>query len=168
MKLLIDIKSKSQELVFILNSEKRIFRLARYLLAGGTGAFVNLGSLFFLVHYLGFHYLAGSIISFTTAFVVSFVLQKFWTFRDFERNKKIVGKQLTNYLLIALLNLILNTFFMYFFVEFFGFWYMLAQFLTSGIIAILSYYLYKFFVFGKTNSFKHEIRNPKSETSTNI
>lgn len=149
MKLFVDIKTKSAEIVLELNSEKRIFRLARYLLAGGTGAFVNLGTLFVLVNYGKFHYLVGSIISFLIAFVVSFTLQKFWTFKNFEKDQKLVGKQLTIYLLITLLNLGLNTLFMYILVDVFVVWYMLAQFLSAGLIAILSYYLYKFFVFKK-------------------
>ncbi len=152
MKLFVDIKTKTTEILIKLNSEQRIFRVARYLVAGGTGAFVNLGTLFVLVHFGEFYYLTGSVVSFLVAFSVSFILQKLWTFRDFEKNNALVGKQLYRYLLIALFNLFLNVLFMYFFVDIFGFWYMLAQFVSAGLIAILSYYLYKFFVFGNTKN----------------
>lgn len=121
----------------------------RYILSGGTAAFVNLAGLYILVRFFGFHYLLSATIAFIIAFIVSFLLQKYWTFGNFERQRGVVQKQLSTFFLIALINLGLNTTLMYFFVGMCGFWYMFAQFLSSGLIALSSFFLYKIFVFKK-------------------
>ncbi len=125
-------------------------RIIRYIFSGGTGAAVNLGLLYIVVHFFGFHYLVGAILSFAVAVVVSFLMQKFWTFRHFDKSASVINKQASVFLIVAVFNLGLNTLLMYLFVSIFGLWYMLGQFLASGLIAILSYFIYKLFVFQAT------------------
>jgi glycosyltransferase involved in cell wall biosynthesis len=64
------------------------------------------------------------------------------------------------YMTVALINLFLNTVLMYILVDGFKAWYMLAQFIASGLIAIESYLVYKTFIFnvsGKSASGKLKI-----------
>ena len=122
-------------------------RLLRYLFAGGTATFVNLGTLYVFVDIFGWHYLTGAVWAFIAAFCVSFLLQKLWTFKNFESAAHRVSLQAVLYLSVAFFNLIINTALMYTFVDIFGLWYLFGQFLTSGLIACSSYLAYKLVIF---------------------
>lgn len=120
-------------------------RIIKYLIAGGTAALVDLSLLYFLTDILDIWYLISASLAFIVAFFVSFFLQKFWTFRD--TDKEIMYKQMGVYLAVALTNLVLNIAFMYILVDGFKIWYMSAQFVVGGLIACESYFVYKTFIF---------------------
>lgn len=122
-------------------------RPIKYLIAGGIAALVDLSLLYFFTDILGVWYLSSACLAFVVAFFVSFFLQKFWTFRD--SNKEQMYKQMGAYLAVALTNFALNAALMYIFVDGFKIWYMLAQFVISGLIACQSYFVYNFFIFNR-------------------
>jgi putative flippase GtrA len=141
--------------VFDLYSKYR--RILTYIVSGSTGAFVNLFSLFILTHVFEIWYLLASVLAFCLAFSVSFYMQKYWTFRDVSNDG--IHKQISLYFVIQLGNLLINTGFMYFFVDVIGETFvighptwlvMLSQFVTSGLIAIESYFLYRVFIFNNS------------------
>lgn len=115
-------------------------KIFRYIFSGGTGAITNLGLLFILTHYAGFHYLASGIIAFSCAVVVSFIMQKKWTFADHSTDS--THRKFTIFAAMALANLCINTSLLYFFTEVFHFFYLVSQVLASGIVALWSYFLY--------------------------
>jgi len=121
-------------------------RPIKYLIAGGTAAFTDLSLLYIATDILGIWYLFSACLAFVVAFFVSFFLQKFWTFRDNDQEQ--IYKQLGAYLAVALANFTLNAALMYIFVDGLRIWYMLAQFMISGLIACESYFVYK--LFGKS------------------
>jgi glycosyltransferase involved in cell wall biosynthesis/putative flippase GtrA len=125
-------------------------RIVKYLIAGGIGTAVNLSFLYFFTGVLDIWYLISAVLAFIISFFVSFFLQKFWTFKD--GNKEMIYQQMKIYLLVALGNLALNTVLMYIMVDGFKLWYMLAQFIANGLIAIESYIVYRTFVFIKAAS----------------
>lgn len=120
-------------------------RLLRYLVSGGTAAAVDFGFLYLFTDGFGFHYLLSAILAFVVAFIVSFFLQKFWTFQDDSVDR--VHAQAALYLVIALLNLLLNTGLMYVFVDILHLWYMTGQFIASGLIAFESFFISRHFIF---------------------
>ncbi len=119
--------------------------IARYIVAGVVGVAVNVGVLYGLTRFFGVWYLAASVVSFIISLLVSFALQKMWTFQD--RGMELAGRQFLVYLAIALFNLGLNSLCMYFFTSILGIWYVMSQLLSSGLIAISSFFLYRAFVF---------------------
>ena len=123
----------------------RALRLVRYLIAGGTAAATNLAVLFLLVHMGNMYYVYASVLAFLFSIIVSFTMQKFLTFQDMPLHD--THKQFARYLIIIFMNLTLNTLLIYFFVEITGMWYLLAQFITTAIIAIIGYFGYSRFVF---------------------
>ncbi len=130
---------------------RRFLLELRFLIAGGTAFAVNFVTLFILKNYFGIWYLSAAVASFTVAFVASFLLQKFWVFKnDSVENQE---KQLGIFLLTALFNLGINTLLMYCFVDYLAFHYLFAQVMASAIIAVYSFILYKYVVFKvvKTN-----------------
>lgn len=118
----------------------------KYVIAGGTAAFVDLSLLFVFTDVLGLHYLVSAVLAFMIAIVVSFNLQKHWTFRD--TNKNVAG-QMTAYVVTGLMNLSLNTALMYVFVDVLHIMYLLAQVFAGGMIAFGSFLIYRFVIFKK-------------------
>jgi dolichol-phosphate mannosyltransferase len=121
------------------------WRIARYLLAGGTATATNLTILFILTHWFGIWYLYSSIIATSMATVVSFVLQKLWTFQNFETHT--VHVQFPLHVTLALSNIALNTACLYMLVEWVGLWYLLAQVISGTGLACMNYLTYKFVIF---------------------
>lgn len=120
-------------------------RMARYLISGLLALLTNILLLYLCVDVLAFWYLAGSTIAFVGTLLVSFILQKFWTFR--EPSKGELPKQLASYGVLAVANIGVNVVLMYFLVSILGVHHLLAQILSSGTIAVYGFVIYKFFIF---------------------
>jgi len=124
---------------------RALYRLGKYLVSGAGATVVNLGSLFILTEYAHVYYLYSAIIAFLIAFGFSFILQKFWTFDAGGRgNAKL---QLGLFLAISLINLGLTELLLYLLVSILHVWYFGAAVFIGGILAILSYFIYRYFVF---------------------
>lgn len=132
------------------NSGHGIFKkniLLRYLVAGIMGASTQIGLLYVFTDILHFWYLYSSVFSFLAAIIVSFLLQKFWTFADNKTEQ--MQNQFFKYLGVAILGLLINTLSMFVLVDLLGLWYILAQIITGAFIAIMNFLMYKFFIFNK-------------------
>jgi putative flippase GtrA len=116
-------------------------KIFRYIISGGMATLTNLVFLFIFTELFGIWYLLSAIISYIISFAVSFTMQKFWTFQDGSKEK--IKSQAIIYIIVTTLNLGLNTLCIYLFVEF-GFHYLFAQILSSIIIAIESFFVYKY------------------------
>lgn len=123
-------------------------KLLRYLMSGGMAAAVNFVFLYIFTEWVGLYYLISVVVAFIIAVVVSFLLQKYWTFQD--RESRDVRRQMMMYVSVATINTVINTFLVYVFVEYGGLHYMFGQFFASGIIALESFFVYKFFIFKNT------------------
>lgn len=134
---------------YALELRKRA-RFFRYLAAGGTAALVDFGLLYLFTDIFGVHYLFSAIAAFVVAFFVSFFLQKFWTFQDDSVDK--VHTQVAVYFMVAIVTLLLNTALMYIFVDWLHLWYMAAQFITSGLLACVTFFISRDFIFSLSRS----------------
>ena len=119
--------------------------LVRYIISGGTAATVDLSLLYVFNFILGMNYLLAATLAFALAFSVSFVLQKFWTFKDVSTEG--IHKQTFIYLGTSLFGLILNTLLMYVFVSFFHINVIVAQILAGGLVACCTFFISRDFVF---------------------
>lgn len=117
----------------------------KYLVSGGTAAFVQIAGLYILHRHLGLQYVGASTIAFIAAVIVSFSLQKFWTFNDYQH--EVIRKQFFIFFVVGLINLATNALLMYIFVTGLGIWYLDAQVLTSGLVAVWSFFIYRAFIF---------------------
>jgi putative flippase GtrA len=122
-------------------------RIFRFLLSGGAALGTDLVFLYLFTDIFGIWYLVSSVLAFVLAFVVSFSLQKFWVFGDSSHDG--IQKQASIYFVVAIINLFLNTFLVYEFVEQFKLFYLLAQIAASALIAIESFFVYQHFIFNK-------------------
>ena len=124
----------------------------KYIISGGIAALINLVLLYFFTEALQIWYLISSVIAYCFALIVSFVLQKYWTFRD--NNLKRIKKQTFIYLLIGISDFFLVPLLLYILVEKFHIWYMWADILVLGATAIVAYLVNKFITFKKEDVYE--------------
>lgn len=125
--------------------------LFRYIVSGGTSATVDLILLYFLNSILHMHYLWAAGLAFAVAFCVSFVLQKFWTFKNHSTEN--IHKQIMLYLCTSLFGLSLNTLLMYVFVDHLNLNVILSQIFAGAMVACGSFFLSRIvFKYGHTNN----------------
>lgn len=139
---------------FCLNLLNKYKTGVKYIISGGTAAVIDLGLLYIFTDIVGIWYLFSAIISFVFSLLTSFLLHKFWTFR--ENSLKRMKKQFIFFTSLAIFNLGINTILMYVAVEIFGVWYMLSQFCIMGVIALMN------FVINKTITFKPDNKDNKN------
>lgn len=124
-------------------------KILRYLFSGATAFGVNSFFLYAFTEWIGFYYLVSVVFAFLIAVVVSFILQKFWTFRN--NSKTDMRRQAVVYITTAVINTGLNTLLVYLFVEHLGLHYLVSQFFSSGLIAFESFFVYQIFIFHDRN-----------------
>ena len=129
----------------IVDLIKKHEQVCRFLIAGGFVFVLNLGLLYTFTDIFGIHYLASNLMAFLIAFTVSFLLQKLWTFKD--RTSDRLHIQIPLFLGMQLVNISLNTFLMFVFVEYLHIWYLLSQAIISIAIAIVIFFINKFYIF---------------------
>lgn len=117
----------------------------RYLLSGGSAFATGITLLFILVQFFHVWYLLAAVGSFIISVYVSFIMQKFFTFNDYGKEK--IRQQKALYLGIQIFNLSLNTLLMYIGVDVLNMHYIISQILVGGTIAVYSFFIYKHMIF---------------------
>lgn len=114
-------------------------------MTGGVAFSVNITVLYWLTSILDIYYLISTVFAFLASFSVSFLMQKFWTFKDHSR----VGwhAQLSLYLTLQVINLGFNALLMYTFVEYLHVWYILSQTIIALGLAVISFFINKAYIF---------------------
>lgn len=120
-------------------------KIVRFLISGGVATGIDLVLLYVFTDIFGIWYLASSVVAFTFAFLASFSLQKFWTFRDHSREG--IQTQAGIYFLIAAANLGLNTLLVYLLVDYVNLHYLIAQIIVSVFVAVENFFVYQRFIF---------------------
>ncbi len=123
-------------------------KLVRFVISGGTAAFTQLILLYVFSTYFGIWYLLANVLAFCFSFVVSFVLQKFWTFQD--GSKDTLHGQLLSYLLVQLVSLAINSVLLGLLVEGAGLHYLLAEFLVLIFVAFTNFFVFKKLIFKRS------------------
>jgi putative flippase GtrA len=120
-------------------------KIIKYIFSGGTATATNLIVLYLCTSLLHLYYLLSSVLAFILSLGVSFSLQKFWTFED--PSKDALHTQLALYTAVVLIDIALNTFLVYVFVQWCAMWYVAAQFLAGVFIAVINFFAYRNLVF---------------------
>ncbi|HEY9480941.1 MAG TPA: GtrA family protein [Candidatus Paceibacterota bacterium] len=120
-------------------------KAGRFVISGALATATNLGILFVLTHLFNVWYLFSSCVAFILSFVVSFSLQKFWTWRDHAVEN--IHHQAGKYLVVTLTGLGANTLLMYLLVDRAQIHYLLAQIIAAAVIALYNFFLYQKLIF---------------------
>jgi putative flippase GtrA len=123
-----------------INHPRRM-KIMRYIISGGMATATNLLFLFILTDLIGVWYVLSAVFSYVISFVVSFSMQKYWTFKDNSSDR--IGAQAVWYISVTTANLGLNTLGIFLLVHYGHFHYLLAQLVVSLLIAIESFFIYR-------------------------
>ena len=135
----------------LVKNESRL--IVRYISAGSISSGTQIFLFWGLLQFFGSaYYLLSSVIAFVVALLVSFTLQKFWTFK--ERSLHRLKKQFRLYGIVALVNVFMNAALMYFFVSLFLMKYLFAQIVTMGMVAVWSFLVHRIVTFNHENLHK--------------
>ena len=132
---------------FFIDQFKDYRLIVKYVVSGSIAALAQLGILAFLVERVHLWHIWAVVYAFFFSASVAFILQKFWTFRDASMDK--AHFQMTSYLLLAAMALLLNVLLMYLFVDIFRLWYIFAQIITMGLVVIVVFLCNKYIIFNR-------------------
>ena len=117
----------------------------KFVISGLTATITHFTILLVLTELFKVWYVASASVGFVIAFLVSFNMQKFWTFRDNSRDR--IYNQATLYLFTALAGACINAAAMYALVDKFEIYYIYAQVVIGAFIAVGNFLVYRFFIF---------------------
>lgn len=117
----------------------------RFIGAGVSAAVLNVALFTLLTERGHFSYVSAVLVTSAVVFIMSFYLQKFWTFK--QQNREQLKVELILFGLSALLTVALNTILLHVFIEYMHIWAPGAQLLALAILAPTNFILYQNFVF---------------------
>lgn len=120
-------------------------KIIRYLVSGSIAGLTDLAILYVLVEMLQVGYLVAATVAFVVTLIVSFVLQKYWTFED--GSTTLIGTQIVGYITLSIANIFVNTFLMFVGVEGLHVPYLVVQILAMFVIAAYGFFVYQWVIF---------------------
>jgi putative flippase GtrA len=127
------------------NTDKIRIQLFRYILVGGVAFLVDFTSLFILTQYFGIFYLISAALAFILGLAVNYLLSVRWVFnnRKLERRSFEFGI----FVIIGIVGLGLNEFFIWFFTQDIQIFYLYSKILAAVIILFWNFFARKFILF---------------------
>ncbi len=125
---------------------KRIELMFDYATISLFATIVDVLLLYALTEFLNINYLVSATISYCTGLLISFYLQKTYTFK--EQHTKRIHLQFTKFTIISLIGLLLNLIILKVFVEI-GVWYIFAKIIAIIIVFFWNYLINKRITFKK-------------------
>ncbi len=135
---------KISQKIGINTSQNSWEQFIRYCVVGATATVVDYGLLYSLTEYLGFWYLLSATFGFIGGATTNYLLNRFWTFKNKDKR---IARQVSIFLIIAAVGIVLNNTILAIGVEIFGLWYMLAKVISTVITLIWNFVGHKYFTF---------------------
>jgi putative flippase GtrA len=120
-----------------------IHRVLKFLVTGGFAASIEYFSFFAFIHFFDQQIIISNITSFMLGFITSFLLNKQWVFKS----KGDIRRQLAIYLSLALLNLTISTFLIWFLNNNLLINALIAKLVVMVVIATWNYFLFSKIIF---------------------
>ncbi len=108
----------------------------RYVISGTAAATTTFGLLYALTEWAGWWYVISATLAFASSIAVSFLLQRYWTFRD---RHPIARTEVLWFMLLNAGNIVANAAGLYALVELGGVHYLAAEFVVALVIAVWSF-----------------------------
>ena len=136
----------------INNFKNKLFKFdfVKFLIVGALSTIIDWGSFFLIAIILGLHYQISLVIAYTFGGITNYVLNKFFTFKNYSKQ---IALQLVTFFTLAFTSLLISMVIMFFLVEVFILHEMISRILTTFIVFIINYFMHKFITFNK-NIFK--------------
>jgi putative flippase GtrA len=127
----------------------KIKKICKYCLSGGTGAIIDFGLYSLLIYFFSTNYLVSNLISFSCGTVVTYYLQKNWTFQYKTNNNVAVFQR---YILAVIGTYVLNNVLLFTFIDIMIINVFVAKLLQIAISTIWAYSINSLYVFKKNES----------------
>jgi dolichol-phosphate mannosyltransferase len=121
------------------------YQILKYVCVGSVVVAINVSLLYSFTEFFHIYYLVSAVLAFGVAFLVSFFLQKFFTFKDVSTGR--VASQMARYLSLQLAYVCVNAILLYMLVEYLGVWYILAELIIALGLAIATFIISRRFIF---------------------
>lgn len=125
-------------------NRKTVSSAVKYVVVGATSLVIDAGLLYALTEQVHLNYLLSAAASFWMALVYNFLLNKFWSFGNKERD---YAGQFAKYMLLIGFNFIFTLTFIFLLVEAFSVNYIISKVVSVGIITIWNFIIYKKIIF---------------------
>lgn len=119
-------------------------QVIKFIIAGSTGALIELGLFIFLTEYLSIYYLIANLIAITIAILVNYIISLKWVF---ESGRHSQGVEFLAFLVTSFLVIMLNQFLMWCFVDGLDFHGRFSKVLSIALVAIVNFFAKKYLVF---------------------
>ena len=119
----------------------QIWQVIRFGLVGVVSVSLYYGILYGLTEFLHIWYLLSAIIGYVVTNTSNFILHKFWTFKNKDKQK--IKKQMFQYLILCIVFFVANTVCLYVLVDVIHIYYLYAQIGLTIVLSICSYFLTK-------------------------
>ncbi|PLX27324.1 hypothetical protein C0583_03330 [Candidatus Parcubacteria bacterium] len=136
--------------LFVLIIKKN--RIVKFLFSGTSAALVNIFSLYVFHGLARINVVVSACLAFILAFIVSFTLQKFWTFKN--DNKERMFQQMFWYMVVGLCGLGITATSIYVLVNIFHVFYILSQVIINVVLAVINFFIYKLLIFRVVGDFE--------------
>jgi len=120
---------------------------AKYYAVGASGVLVNLGLLFYLTEYVGLWYFLSYTLAISASITSNFILNKFWTFGDSINSQKTIVMYV-KFASVSFLGMAIQLGSVYFLVESFSVYYMLAALISISIAGAINFIINRSWTFG--------------------
>ncbi len=127
-----------------LRSHSTMSRFFRFLVSGTIAATTTLLLLYIFTEWFHLWYVASATVAYGISVGVSFLLQKYWTFSD---AVALVPHQFKIFVFMNIFNASVNALGVYFLVEWLQVWYMTAEFLVAGVLALWTFVFMRIVIF---------------------
>ncbi|MES9925591.1 MAG: GtrA family protein [Candidatus Thiodiazotropha endolucinida] len=104
----------------------------KYLIASGVALVIDVGSLYVLTEFFGFHYLTSATLSFSLGLLSIYLLSITWVFSKRRFSEQRI--ELFIFVLIGVIGLLINAFGMYLFTSMIGVYYLYSKALTTLVV----------------------------------
>jgi len=122
-----------------------LIQFFRFALVGVVATLINLVFLYFFTEFFNIYYMISAIFAFFIADISKYVLNKTWTF--YERLRDGFFRTYCKFLLVSLIALGINLFFLYIFTDIVGIYYLYSQVLAIAISLWINFLGSKFWTF---------------------
>ena len=132
--------------ILIARTDDTLVQLFRYLIVGGVAFLADIGGLYVLTEFAGFHYLISAAISFIMGWIINYRLSIIWIFQHSKLNNRVIEFFLFG--LIGLVGLGLNGLLIWLLTESAGVYYLVSKIIAAIFVFMWNFAARKYGLFG--------------------
>jgi putative flippase GtrA len=122
-----------------------LIQLFRYTFVGGVAFLFDFCSLYILTEYFNIYYLVSAAIAFMLGLTINYLLSISWVFE--KRSLKSKHLEFAVFALIGIIGLALNEFFIWFFTEIAGTYYLYSKLISTALVYSWNFFVRKYTLF---------------------